>query len=203
MVKYSVLICVLISLVFLVIATIIYPGGSILDKNSEGFDWSNNFFSNMFLDTALNGAVNPSRMWAVIGMVFHSLGYGLFFIHTSRKIPHKHTALVLTSVGYINMLLIFLITTPLHDIMVPVSSTFTMLGLFYITVFILKTKMFWLKMFCIVSLFIFYFTLYLYGAGDWGLLAVMQKVTFFCFILLILTIEYFTKAEDFLENKTD
>lgn len=202
MVKNSVLICVLISVVFFVIATIIYPGGSIHDKNSVGFDWFNNFFSNLFLDKALNGAVNPSRMWALIGMVFHSVGYGLFFIHTSRKIPHKHTVLVLTSVGYINMLLIFLITTPLHDIMVPVSSTLTMLGLFYITVFILKTKMFWLKMFCIMSLLIFYFTLYLYGAGDWGLLAVMQKVTFFCFILLILTIEYFTKAEDFLEKRT-
>jgi hypothetical protein len=186
---------------FLVIATLLYPGGSILDKDSVGFDWSKNFFSNLFLAKALNGTINPSRIWALIGMVFNSIGYGLFFIHTSRKIPHKHTEFVLKSVGIANMLFTFLIATPLHDIMVTVSSTLTMLGLFYITVFILKTKLHLLKFFCIVSLLIFYFTLYLYGAGDWGLLAVMQKVTFLCFMLLVLTIEYFTRSEDFQQKK--
>jgi hypothetical protein len=199
--KYSVLICVIISVLFLVIATLLYPGGSILDKNSAGFDWSKNFFSNLFLAKALNGTMNPSRIWALIGMVFNSIGYGLFFIHTSRKIPHKHTRLVLKSIGVVNMLFTFLIATPLHDIMVTVSSTLTMLGLFYITVFILKTQLHWLKFFCIGSLLIFYSTLYLYGAGYWGLLAVMQKVTFVCFIFLVLTIEYFTSCQDFQDNK--
>jgi peptidoglycan biosynthesis protein MviN/MurJ (putative lipid II flippase) len=188
---------------FLVIATLLYPGGSILDENSVGFDWSKNFFSNLFLAKALNGTENPSRIWALIGMVFNSIGYGLFFIHTSRKIPHKHTALVLISIGVVNMIFTFLIATSLHNIMVTVSSTLTMIGLFYITVFILKTKIHWLTLFCILSLLIFYSTLYLYGAGNWGLLAVMQKVTFLCFMLLVLTIEYFTKEEDFQQNKTD
>jgi hypothetical protein len=199
--KYSVLICVVISVLFLVTATLLYPGGSILDKNSVGFDWSKNFFSNLFLAKALNGTVNPSRIWALIGMVFNSIGYGLFFIHTSRKIPQKHTELILKSIGVVNMLFTFLIATPLHDIMVTVSSTLTMIGLFYITVFILKTKLHWLKLFCIGSLLIFYSTLYLYGAGDWELLAVMQKVTFLCFMILILTIEYFTRGDDFQQNK--
>ena len=195
--KYSVLIFVIISVLFLVIATFLYPGGSILDENSVGFDWSKNFISNLFLTKALNGSENPSRIWALIGMVFNSIGYGLFFIHTSRKIPQKHTELVLISIGVVNMLLTFLIATPLHDIMVPVSSTLTMIGLFYITVFIIKAKIHWLTVFCMISLLIFYSTLYMYGAGNWRLLAVMQKVTFLCFILLVLTIEYFTKVEDF------
>ena len=195
--KHSVLICVVISVMFLVTATLLYPGGSILDNNSVGFDWSRNFFSNLFLSTALNGAANPSRIWALIGMAFNAFGYGLFFIHTSRKIPHKHTQVVLTSIGVVNMLFTFLVATRLHDSMVTVSSTLTMIGLFYITVAILKTKLHWLKLFCIGSLLVFYSTLYLYGAGDWKLLAVMQKVTFLCFMLLILTIEYFTRREDF------
>lgn len=199
--KYSVLICAIISVLFLVIATLVYPGGSILDKNSAGFDWSKNFFSNLFLEKALNGTVNSSRIWALTGMIFHSIGYGLFFIHTSRKIPHNHSRLVLKSVGIVNMLFTFLIATPLHDSMVTVSSTLTMLGLFYITVFILKTKLHWLKFFCIGSLLLFYSTLYLYGAGHWGLLAVMQKVSFICFLFLALIIEYFTSGKDFQDNK--
>jgi hypothetical protein len=199
--KHSVLICIVVSVLFLVTATLLYPGGSILDKNSVGFDWSKNFFSNLFLAKALNGTVNPSRIWALIGMVFNSIGYGFFFIHTSRKIPQKHTALILKTIGVVNMLFTFLIATPLHDIMVTVSSTLTMIGLFYITVFILKTKLHWLKIFCIGCLLLFYSTLYLYGAGNWGLLAVIQKVTFLFFMLLVLAIEYFTKSEDFQQNK--
>ena len=195
--KYSVLICIVISLLFLVLATLLYPGGSILNKNSIGFDWSKNFFSNLFLDKSLNGAENPSRIWAIIGMGINSIAYGLFFIHTSKKIPHKHTELVLKFVGVLNMLFTFLIATSLHDIMVTISSTLTMLGLFYISIFVLKTKLHWLKLFCILSLLIFYYTLFLYGAGNWGLLAVMQKVTFFCFMSLVLTIEYFTNDKTF------
>jgi hypothetical protein len=118
--KYSVLICIVISLLFLGIAVSHYPGGSIHDKTSVGFDWSKNFFSNLFLAKALNGAVNPSRIWALIGMVFNSIGYGLFFIHTVRKIPHNHTRLVLKSIGVINMCFKFLAATSLHDIMVTV-----------------------------------------------------------------------------------
>jgi hypothetical protein len=104
-------------------------------------------------------------------------------------------------VGIANMVFTFLIATPLHDLMVTISSTLTMLGLFYITVFILRTKLHWLKFFCIASMLLFYLTLFLYGAGDWGLLAVMQKVTFICFMLLVLAIEYFTKSEDFQLSK--
>lgn len=195
--KYFVLISIVISIVILFIATVLYPGGSILDKNSVGFDWTKNFFSNLFLVKALNGTDNPSRIWALIGMVFNSIGYGLFFIHTSQKIPHKHAQFVLITIGIANTLFTFLIATPLHDIMVTVSSTLTMLGLFYITVFILRTNLLWMKLFCIASLVIFYFTLYLYGAGDWGLLAIMQKITFLCFMSLVLTIEYFITSDDF------
>ena len=79
--KYSVLICLVISVIFIIIATLVYPGGSLLDKNSIGFDWSKNFLSNLFAPKALNGSENPGRIWALIGMAFHSVGYGIFFIN--------------------------------------------------------------------------------------------------------------------------
>jgi hypothetical protein len=63
-----------------------------------------------------------------------------------------------------------------------------------------KTKLHWLKFLSIGSLLVFYLTLYLYGAGDWRMLAVMQKVTFLCFILLVLAVEYLTQFEDFQPN---
>ena len=199
--KYSVLICIVISVILMVIATLVYPGGSLLDKNSTRFQWSKNFISNLFAAKAVNGLENPSRIWALIGMAFHSIGYGIFFINTSKKIPQRHSANVLKYIGVSNILFSFLIVTPLHDIMVTISSTLFLIGLFYITVFSLKTKLHLLKFCCIICLLTFYYTLYLYGSGDWGLLAIMQKVSFISSMLLVLGLEYFTKFEDFKRIK--
>ncbi|MCE7923970.1 MAG: hypothetical protein DYG98_13010 [Haliscomenobacteraceae bacterium CHB4] len=199
--KYSVLICIVISVILLVIATLIYPGGSLLDKSSTGFVWSKNFISNLFAAKAINGSDNTSRIWAIIGMAFHSVGYGIFFINTSRKMPVRHAANVLKYIGAANIVFNFLIATPLHDIMITISSTLSLLGLFYITVFILKTRLHLFKFACIICMLTFYYTLYLYGSGDWGLLAIMQKVSLISSMALILSIEYFIKQEDFQQIK--
>ena len=37
--KHSVLICIIISVTLIITATLLYPGGSLFDKNSVGFDW--------------------------------------------------------------------------------------------------------------------------------------------------------------------
>lgn len=198
--KYSVLICLVISAFFIVIATSVYPGGSLLDKNSIGFDWSKNFISNLFAEKAINGSENTSRIWALIGIIFHSFGYGIFFINMSKKITVRSAATVLKLVGAANVLFTFLIATPLHDIMVTISSTLFLIGLFYITVFMLRTKLHFFKFACIICLLTFYYTLFLYGSGDWGLLAIMQKVSFISSMLLVLGLEYFTKKEDFLQT---
>ena len=196
--KYLVLICVVISVILIVIATFVYPGGSLFDKNSTGFAWSKNFISNLFTEKAINGLVNTSRIWAITGMVFHSVGYGFFFMNMSKKISTKHSATILKLIGISLILFNFLIVTPLHDIMVIISSTLFLTGLFYITVSILKSKLHLLKFSCIICFLIFYYTLYLYGSGNLGLLAIMQKVSFICSILLVLGIEYFSKFEDFI-----
>lgn len=119
----------------------------------------------------------------------------------SKKISAGHAATILKLIGAANILFTFLIATLLHDIMVTISSTLFLIGLFYTTVFILKTKFHVLKFACIICLFTFYYTLFLYGSGNWGLLAIMQKVSFISSMLLILGLEYFSKQEDFNQLK--
>ena len=46
--KHSVLIGIFISLVLLLTAISIYPGGTYQDKNPVGFDWTKNYISNLF-----------------------------------------------------------------------------------------------------------------------------------------------------------
>ncbi|SFQ82578.1 hypothetical protein [Hymenobacter arizonensis] len=197
MAKYSVLLCVALSLLLLVTAAGLYPGGSLGAPRSDGFDWSQNFITNLFGARALNGAANPGRWWAVAGMAFHALGQGLFFRHMSRKMPTRHAAAVLQGVGGANLLFSFLVVTPLHDAMVHLSSAVALLGLFYVTVFVFRSRLRWFKFGCPVCLLLGYATLYLYGAGHWGALAIMQKVSLGSALLLVVGLEYFTHRDDF------
>ncbi|KRD61304.1 hypothetical protein ASE40_07115 [Flavobacterium sp. Root935] len=199
--KYSVLLCLSISLILMVIAASLYPGGSLFDKNSIGFGWSKNFVSNLFAAKAINGSENPGRIWAVIAMAFHSAGYGIFFINMSKKIPSVQWAKILKFIGIVNIVFIFLIATPLHDLGT-ISIVLTLFGLFTITIYILKSKLHFLKFCCILCLLTFYCFFFLFGFGYLGLAVIMQKVYNASAILLVLALEYFTNYEDFKEIKS-
>jgi hypothetical protein len=191
--KYAVLTGIIVSLLLIYIATLVYPGGSLFDKDSVGFDWTKNFISNLFAEKAVNGLHNPAQMWAYAGMIFLSVSFAIFFIGYSKKIPAKGAANIIKYLGAGNM--------PFTFLMVTIASTLFLVSLFYITVFILKSRLHLFKFLCIICLLIFYYTLYLYGSGNWDWLPVMQKITFISSILLILGLEYFTKKEDFVPIK--
>lgn len=198
--KYSVLISLVLSVMLLVIAALVYPGGSLFDKNSTGFYWSKNFISNLFEAKALNGSENPGRIWAIIGMAFHSMGYGMFFINMSKKISSRQWANILKFIGAANLIFIFLIATPLHDVGV-ISIILTLFGLFTITVFILKSKLHLLKICCIICLLTYYGFFSFFGLGYLSWAVIMQKVYIISSMLLVLGLEYFTKYEDFIQIK--
>lgn len=195
--KHSVLIGTTVSLSLLFIAMMVYPGGSVFDKNAVGFDLTKNFISNLFGEKALNGSDNPARYWADAGMIFLAVSFAMFFMRFSEKIPQKSAANVIKYAGAGGMIFTFLVITPLHDIMVTIASTMFLLSIFYITVFVLKSKLHFLKVLCVISMLIFYLTLYLYGFGDLVYLPIMQKITYFSMIILILLLDYFTTKEDF------
>lgn len=155
--KHLVLISLVLSIIFIIIAALSYPGGSLIDKKSAGFQWSQNFISNLFEPIAINGSENTGRIWAIIGMVFHSIGYGIFFTNMSKKIVSGQWATILEYLGVANLLFIFLIATPLHDLGV-LSIVLTLLGLFTITVFIFKSKLHLLKFGCVFCLLTYFGT---------------------------------------------
>lgn len=194
--KYSVLICMIAFVVFMLIAASLYPGGSLLNKNAIGFDWGKNYFSNLFARNAINGSDNPGRIWAILSMVFLSVGFGVFFINSSRKIPSKGSAIILRYIGIANLLFILMIATPYHDLGV-ISIVLTLIGLFIITVFVLKSKLHVLKIGCIVCLLTYYVFFFFYGFGylEWS--AITQKIYAVSSILLAIGIEYFTQPDDF------
>ncbi|MES2777385.1 MAG: hypothetical protein V4722_24615 [Bacteroidota bacterium] len=200
--KYAVLLGITIAITLLVIAAACYPGGSQADIKSIGYSWRNNYISNLFGDKAVNGAHNGGRFWAVAGMFFLSAAFALFFLEFSKKIPLKGASKIIKWVGIIGMVFTFLIATPLHDIMVMIASTMFLLGIFYITVFVLKSRLHVFKFLCVGCMLVFYATLFMYGFGTYRVyLPIMQKVTFTVITILIVGLEYFTKREDFQHIK--
>ena len=195
--KHTILLGIIASLLLLIVATSQYPGGSQVDKNAVGYHWADNYISNLFSEKAVNGADNAARFWAVGGMVFLSAGFALFFIEFAKRIQAKSAATVIKYVGAGGMIFTFLIATPLHDTMITIASTMFLIGMFYITVFVLKSKLHFFKLCCVLCLLIFYWTLYLYGTGQVKFLSIMQKVNFAITISLVLGLTYFTGKEDF------
>ncbi|MFT3980090.1 MAG: hypothetical protein QM687_06435 [Ferruginibacter sp.] len=200
--KYAVLMCLVASVILIVIASLGYPGGSLPDKNSVGFSWSKNFLSNLFSTKAINGVENAGWIWALIGMAFHSVGYGIFFIHMSQKIPLRQWAAILKFIGFANIIFIFLIATPLHDLGT-ISIVLTLAGLFIITVFILRSKLHLLKCCCIICLLTYYCFFFFFGLGYLGWSVIMQKVYIISSMLMVVGLEYFTKYEDFKQIKPE
>ena len=118
----------------------------------------------------------------------------------SKKIASRQWANILKYIGAVNIIFIFLIATPLHDLGT-ISIILTLVGLFTITIFILKSKIHLLKFCCIICLFTYYFFFSLFGLGYLGLSVIMQKVYIISSLLLVLGLEYFTKYEDFIQIK--
>ncbi|QKJ32383.1 hypothetical protein HQ865_22345 [Mucilaginibacter mali] len=199
--KHTTLLLLIAAILLLVIATLNYPGGSQVDKNSVGYSWANNYVSNLFGETAVNGMHNPARFWAVGGMVFLSAGLACFFVRFAKRIPQRGAANVIKYIGAGGMVFTFLIATPLHDVMITISSTLFLIGMFYITVFVLKSKLHLFKVLCIIGLLIFYVTLYMYGMHQVTYLPIMQKICFASTMALVLGLEYCTGAGDFQAGK--
>lgn len=196
--RHYLLLGILSTITLLAVAATQYPGGSQADSTALGYDWKNNYISNLFGEQAVNGASNPGRYWAMAGMFLLSVSLALFFVSFAKKIPQKRAAQVLKYTGISGMVFAFLIATPLHDVMIPIASTLFLIGIFYCTVFVFKSKLRGLQFLSAMTLLSFYLSLYCYGSGDLReYLPVLQKITFLLVVFLVLALEYFTKKEDF------
>ena len=199
--KNLVLIGLTISISLLIIATLNYPGGTDQDLNTLGFSWSKNFFSNLFKETALNGSVNNGRTWAIVSMFFYSFSCAIFFYGFSEKLENRIASGFIKYVGILTMPFTFFIATPYHDLMLTISNTLFWACIICITVYLLKSRLEFLKAYAIICLLIYYYAMYLYISKDWSSLAVVQKWNNTSAILLILGLEYFTGKKDFANIK--
>jgi hypothetical protein len=137
--NYAILIGIIIGTFLLILATFHYPGGTYENVNSEGYDWANNYISNLLRPLAVNGTENAARPYAILGVLFLTASFGVFFVKFSNRIKIKSASLVIKYLGVLATILGFITVVPsMHDIMVTTSSILTLLIFFYITVMVIK-----------------------------------------------------------------
>lgn len=196
--KYSILLGIIIATTLLLIATKYYPGGSQFDKNSIGYDWKNNYLSNLISEKAVNGLQNDSRLWAISGLLFLCVSLALFFIEFSKKISSNGAARIIKYLGVGAMVFAFLAVTPYYDATLTIASILTLTSMFYITVFVLMSRLYAFKILCIVCLLVSCCCNYIYDTRiHLELLPVMQKIALLITICWVLSLQHFTTATDF------
>ena len=188
-----------LSILCLIVASLNYPGGSPKDPNSTGFQWTENYISDMLDYKAVNGADNSARPFAVAGVVLMGLSTGFAFVRFSRKLRLKNLSVVIKYGGLLLIILSALGTLPSqHDLSVTLSIFVNLLVFFYVMVTLLKSRLTVFKVFSVVFLVSFYGASYMYGTRTGlGYMPLVQKITHIFQIVWILGLEYFTKKEDF------
>lgn len=200
--KYWLIYGITISLILLIIATIVYPGGSNANTAAIGFDWRHNYLCNLFAPKAINGEDNTARIWAISGWCFLCACYVAFFIDFSKKIPAKGAANIIRYGGIGAMVFAFLAVTPYHDIMVTIADTLGLLSAFYIMVFTFRAKLHLLGIISVITLLMSYLMTYIYYTQHFlHILPVVQKLGIVIDIVWILSLYYGAKAKDFQLKK--
>lgn len=96
------------------------------------------------------------------------------------------------------MIAAFLIVTPYHNAMIILSSTLALISMFYITFYVFKSGLYYLKLLSIVCLLISYFCNYIYYTKHYlEFLPIVQKLALGITVIWMLGLEYFTGNEDF------
>ena len=197
--KNIVFIGIALSILCLIVASLYYPGGSPKDPNSIGFQWTENYISDLLDYTAVNGADNPARPFAVVGVLLMGLSTGFAFVRFARKLRLKKLSVVIQYGGLFMIFLCILGAFPSqHDLSVTLGIIINLLVSFYVMVTLLKSRLTVLKVLSVVFLASFYVASYMFGTKT-GLeyMPLMQKITHLVQIVWILGLEYFTTKEDF------
>ncbi|MBI5917063.1 MAG: hypothetical protein HY842_16955 [Bacteroidetes bacterium] len=196
--KHIVLVGIILAMLFLVASTFFYPGGSQHDEMTLGFDWRHNYLCNLLNPVAVNGHENGARPWAVAGLIVLCATAAAFFVRFSKKIMVKSASNVIKYAGVGAMLAALLTATPYHYVAVTASGTLLMLTLFYITVFLFKSKLHGFKVLAVVCLLALYGSSFVYFTQTYlEVLPLLQKASLLLNLALILGLEYFSEVGDF------
>lgn len=174
--------------VFYFIATLYYPGGSQINKNSVGFSWTNNYWCNLLNNKAINGQDNTAQSIALIALFVLCLALTLFWwqfpYYTNLSKNYKLTIQIF---GTLAMLMgCFLFTELDHDLITNLASFFGFIATIGTLIGLYKNGWKILLYFGLINMLLVITNNFLYyNKGLILYLPLVQKITFATFLTWI------------------
>jgi len=187
--------CLFIILYF--IAAFLYPGGSEINRQAEGFSWKHNYWCDLLETQAENGQQNTARPLAIIAMSVLSISIAVLWYFIPRLFTFKpFLKKIIQYTGIMSMGVLVFLQADFHD---TVINTAGILGIITITITLVglyKNHSYILFILGLLCFFLFFLNNYIYYTKNWiGHLAIIQKISFVLFLLwfFILSIQLFLK----------
>ncbi len=175
-----------------IVATLLYPGGSQVDKNAVGFSWVNNYWCNLLNENAINGQRNPAKPVAMTGMLILCLTLIFFWFLFPKHINlSKNLRLVIQISGTLAMTLAFFLFTNInHDLITNLASIFGLIATVGVFIGLYKAKWVGLFTFGLLNMLLVIANNYVYYTkGLIIYLPVIQKISFAAFLIWICCID--------------
>jgi len=182
----------IIFVILYVLATLFYPGGSQVDKNSIGFSWANNYWCNLLNEKAINGQHNPAKPFAMTGMFVLCVTLSFFWFLFPRHINiGKTTKLIIQVSGMLAMTnAFFLFTNINHDLVTNLASILGLVATVGTFIGLYKTKWYGLFIFGLLNIFLVGLNNYVYyNKGLIIYLPIIQKISFAAFLIWVCSID--------------
>jgi hypothetical protein len=177
--------------VLYVVAALYYPGGSNADRQTEGFDWINNYWCDLLAETAKNGVHNSGRVFALTGTIILFSSIAVFWYYLPPFFhERKRTILLIRYTGTLSMFILIFIFTQFHDSVIGIGSTISAVPM-AATLKVLRSHklktLYFLGWFCILLILLNFF-IYI---TNWHIvfLPIIQKMTLLMFLIWIVLID--------------
>jgi len=118
------LLCVLLAIGLVVVATRLYPGGTLEEPQAVGFDFRRNYLTQLFRPVAVNGQMNGGRLYAAAGMWLFCLGMAELFRQLANDMASTTHRKWVRIFGIATMVYAALTVTRMHDLMETISLLF-------------------------------------------------------------------------------
>lgn len=175
-----------------IVATFYYPGGSLAQKSTKGFDWVHNYWCDLTDQTARNGEINFARPIALSAMLILFSSLAVFWFHLPLLFQESKINQIIRYTGISSMIVAIFMFTKFHDIVINLAGLFGTITLTGTLVGLYKNKfrnLFFFGLICLATLLLNYF---IFDTG-WLLsyLPLIQKITFVMFFLWICLIDVY------------
>jgi hypothetical protein len=179
-------------IILYLVATLLYPGGSQVDKSSIGFSWTNNYWCNLLNENAMNGQHNPAKPVAMTGMFVLCLTLAFFwFLFPGYINVGRPARLVIQISGILAMAIAFFLFTNIdHDLITDLASFFGLIATVGTFIGLYKTGWYGLFAFGLLNVLLVGLNNYLYyNKGLIIYLPIIQKISFATFLAWICSID--------------